>query len=92
MKGQLVYLILLGGVTVIPLLFFVKGAQMAKFSEIAILQYIYPSLALVIGVFLYGETFTSVHLISFGIIWAAVVIFLIPFFKKAEKEYKVQNK
>ena len=92
MKGQLVYLILLGGVTVIPLLFFVKGAQMAKFSEIAILQYIYPSLALVIGVFLYGETFTSVHLISFGIIWAAVAIFLIPFFKKAEKEYKVQNK
>ena len=91
-EGQLVYLIFLGGVTVIPLLFFVKGAQMAKFSEVAILQYFYPSLALVIGVFLYGEVFTSIHLISFTIIWGAVVMFLIPFFRKTEKECRLESK
>ena len=83
--SQLVYLLLLGGGTVIPLLFFVKGAQLAKFSEVAILQYIYPSIALIIGVFIYGESFTSVHLLSFGIIWIAVAIFLIPFFMKRER-------
>lgn len=85
-EEQLLYLLLLGGVTVIPLLFFVKGAQLAKFSEVAILQYIYPSIALLIGVFLYGETFTAIHLLSFGIIWVAVVVFLIPFFRKGVVE------
>ncbi len=90
-EGQLIYLILLGGVTVVPLIFFVKGAQMAKFSDIAILQYFYPTLALIIGVFLYGEVFTTIHLVSFTIIWGAVVMFLIPFFRKKEKECKLES-
>lgn len=91
MKEQIIYLILLGGVTVIPLLFFVKGAQLAKFSDIAILQYFCPTLALLIGVFLYGEIFNAIHIISFTIIWIAIVLFLIPFFRKKEKIVDILN-
>lgn len=90
-EGQMIYLFLLGGITVIPLLFFVKGTQVAKLSDIAILQYISPTLSLMIGVFLYGEVFTTIHLISFIIIWGAVVMFIIPFLKK-KKEYKLENR
>jgi len=93
-EGQLIYLILLGAVTAIPLLLFVKGAQMAKFSQVALLQYIYPTMALTIGVLLYGEAFTKIHFVSFAIIWLAVIMFIIPFFKTKRKSinFKVNKR
>ncbi|GAA3324145.1 hypothetical protein GCM10020331_050840 [Ectobacillus funiculus] len=39
------------------------------------LQYIAPTISLCIGVFLYGERFTSAHAVAFGFIWAALLTF-----------------
>lgn len=70
-------LLLMGGgvVTALPLLFFAKGAQKVSLSMLGILQYIAPTLSLMIGVFIYHEPFTKVHLLAFIFIWSALLIY-----------------
>lgn len=70
-------LLLMGGgmVTALPLLFFAKGAQKVSLSMLGILQYIAPTLSLMVGVFIYHEAFTKAHLIAFIFIWSALAIY-----------------
>lgn len=70
-------LFLMGGgiATALPLLFFAKGAQKVPLSMMGILQYIAPTMTLLIGVFMYHEPFTKAHLVSFIFIWSALVIY-----------------
>ncbi len=67
-------LVLAGVVTAVPLLFFSEGTKRIPLSTIAFIQYLSPTIMLLIGVILYGESFTRVHLISFSLIWAALII------------------
>ncbi|WP_347552511.1 EamA family transporter RarD [Pseudalkalibacillus hwajinpoensis] len=79
-----------GIVTAVPLLLFASGANRISLSMIGFLQYIAPTLMLIQGVFLYGETFTSAHLISFALIWIALLIFTLArtkFFRRIEPRY-----
>ncbi|WP_102347387.1 EamA family transporter RarD [Bacillus sp. Marseille-P3661] len=71
------WLLLMGGgvATAVPLLLFATGVRRIPLSMIGFLQYIAPTLMLIIGVFVYDETFTKVHLISFIFIWLALLIF-----------------
>lgn len=64
-----------GAATAIPLLFFAKGAQRIPLYMIGFLQYIAPTLTLILGIFFYGEPFSTVDLISFIFIWASLTIF-----------------
>lgn len=64
-----------GVVTAIPLLLFAHGARRIPYSAVGFFQYIAPTGQLLIGVFLYGEPFTSTHAISFGFIWIAIAIY-----------------
>ncbi len=64
-----------GAATAIPLLYFAKGAQKIPMSTIGFLQFIAPTISLILGVFVYHEHFTKVHLISFIFIWSAITIF-----------------
>ena len=66
-----------GVVTAIPLLLYIHGARRIRFSTAGFLQYIAPSLQLLLGVFLYGEIFTGVHMVSFMFIWAALLIYTV---------------
>lgn len=64
-----------GVATAIPLLLFATGANRIPLSMIGFLQYIAPTIMLMLGVFLYHETFSQVHMISFVFIWIALTIF-----------------
>ncbi len=64
-----------GAATAIPLLYFAKGAQKIPLSLLGFLQYISPTLTLILGVFVYDEHFSKIQLLSFMFIWAAVVIY-----------------
>jgi len=64
-----------GIITAVPLLLFASGAKQLPLSVIGFLQYIAPTLMLILGVFLYHEPFTGIHLASFILIWVALVIF-----------------
>ena len=70
-------LLLIGGgvATALPLLFFAKGVQKVSLSMLGILQYIAPTLSLMVGVFIYHEAFTKAHLIAFIFIWLALIIY-----------------
>lgn len=64
-----------GMVTVVPLLLFAYSANELSLTVLGLFQYLMPTVGLLIGVFLYQESFTSVHLISFVFIWSGLIIF-----------------
>jgi chloramphenicol-sensitive protein RarD len=64
-----------GIVTATPLLLFAKAAKSVELSTVGFLQYISPTIGLVLGVFVFNETFTKIHLLSFGFIWAALILY-----------------
>jgi chloramphenicol-sensitive protein RarD len=64
-----------GLVTAIPLLLFIGAARRLRLATLGFLQYITPSLHFVLAVGLYGEEFSSSHLISFLFIWIGLGIY-----------------
>lgn len=64
-----------GIVTATPLLLFAKAAKRVELSTIGFLQYITPTMGLVFGIIVFKENFTSIHLISFGFIWLAIITY-----------------
>ncbi|PKM60297.1 MAG: EamA family transporter RarD [Firmicutes bacterium HGW-Firmicutes-4] len=78
--------VLAGVVTAIPLLLYAKGVQEISFSLLGFFQYITPTIMLFLGVFVYGEVFSTVDLIGFGFIWVALIIFTISKIRTGGKE------
>jgi chloramphenicol-sensitive protein RarD len=64
-----------GVVTATPLLWFAKGARKIRLSMLGFLQYIAPTISLLLGIFIFGESFSATHLVSFGFIWAGLLVF-----------------
>lgn len=64
-----------GVVTALPLLWFAQGARRVSLSTIGFIQYIAPSITLFLGVFLFKEPFTTLHVLSFGFIWCALTLY-----------------
>jgi chloramphenicol-sensitive protein RarD len=66
-----------GVITSMPLLWFNNAAKRLKLATLGFFQYLAPSIQLGLGVFLYREPFTYTHLITFGLIWTALVIYTV---------------
>ena len=66
-----------GVVTGLPLLLFAVAAPQIRLSTIGILQYVAPTLQLLIGVAVYHEPFGQVRWVGFTLIWAALAIYSI---------------
>ncbi|MBD1379026.1 EamA family transporter RarD [Metabacillus arenae] len=66
-----------GIVTAIPLLLFAMGAQRIPLYMVGVLQYIAPTITLIIGVLLYNEPFTIIEILTFAFIWSALFLFTI---------------
>jgi chloramphenicol-sensitive protein RarD len=73
--STIVILLFSGAATAMPMLWYAMGASRLKLSTLGFLQYINPTLSLIIGVFVYGEKFTSTHLLSFSFIWIGLIIY-----------------
>lgn len=78
-------LILSGLITVVPLLLFNGAATRMKLATLGFFQYIGPTVAFLIAVFVYNEEFNMDKLITFTLIWIALVIFSLDSLKKAVK-------
>ena len=70
------YILLAGPMTVIPLLLYVKGVELCGLGPTGMVFYITPTLQFLLGFFYYNELFSLTKLISFILIWVAVVIYL----------------
>ncbi|MCZ4280871.1 EamA family transporter RarD [Kiloniella laminariae] len=68
-------LFLAGAVTTLPLVCFAAAARRLNYSTIGMIQYVSPTVNLLIAVFLFGEIFTWVHAVTFGLIWLAVLLY-----------------
>lgn len=76
-------LIAAGPVTAIPLLLFAYGARRIPLSLVGILQYIGPTIQLLLGIYLYNEAFSSTKFIGYGLIWCALGLYSIESLWKA---------
>ncbi len=63
-----------GPITAIPLALFAAGARRIRLSTLGFLQYLSPSITLLLAIFGFGEPFTRLDAFAFGCVWAALVL------------------
>lgn len=75
--GALVNTMLVAGglVTAVPLALFAFGARRIPYSTVGLVQYIGPTMQLLLGVFLYHEPFPAQRAAGFALIWLALAIY-----------------
>ncbi|GIO43759.1 EamA family transporter RarD [Paenibacillus apis] len=68
-------LLLSGVVTALPLLFFARAAARMSLSTLGFVQYIGPTIMLLLSIFMFKESVSPVLLIGFALIWTALVVY-----------------
>lgn len=69
-------LIVSGGViTAVPLLLFAGAANRIPMVGLGMLQYVGPTIQLILGVYMFHEPMPPVRLLGFGLVWIALIIF-----------------
>ena len=74
--SMMLIIFLSGPMTVIPLFFYVRGVELCGLGPSGMIFYITPTLQFLLGFFYYDEVFSFNKLVSFIIIWFAVIIYL----------------
>jgi chloramphenicol-sensitive protein RarD len=64
-----------GPITAIPLLLFAAGARRIRLSTLGLLQFIAPTLQLLLGIWMFHEPFGGARMWGFVIIWAALALY-----------------
>lgn len=64
-----------GPFTALPLLLFAAGARRLRLATLGLVQYLGPSLQLVLGVWVFHEPFDGDRLVGFALIWAALALY-----------------
>ncbi|MBY3416641.1 EamA family transporter RarD [Rhizobium laguerreae] len=64
-----------GVITAVPLMIYANGAKLLKLSTIGIMQYIAPTMILLIAVFVFHEPFGTARMIAFPLIWAGLFLY-----------------
>ena len=79
------WLVGVGPVTAVPLLLFAAGARRIPLATLGMLQYLSPTLQLLLGVLLFHEPFSALRLAGFGFIWAALLIYSIDGWQQSRR-------
>ncbi|TVY00393.1 EamA family transporter RarD [Cohnella terricola] len=83
--GSLALLLLSGVATALPLLLFAKAAKSLTLSLLGFVQYIGPTLTLILSVTVFKETVSHVMLISFALIWSALIVYAMASIRAARQ-------
>ena len=78
----MILLFLAGPMTVIPLFLYIKGVAFSGLGPSGMIFFIAPTGQFLLGFYLYNELFTVDKLISFILIWIAVIIYLRDLYQK----------
>jgi chloramphenicol-sensitive protein RarD len=82
-QGELVFgtradtslmLVGLGGITVVPLLFFAAGTRRLPLSVVGLLQYLAPVLQFAVGVGIRHESLPATEFLGFCLVWLALIV------------------
>ena len=74
--SMMLIIFLAGPMTVIPLFLYVRGVELCGLGPSGMIFYITPTLQFLLGFFYYDEVFSFNKLVSFILIWIAVIIYL----------------
>ena len=77
MTGTGVSLLLIGGgiTSALPLLIFIAGTRRINLSLVGVMQYIYPTMLFIIGVYVYKEPLNNAKMTGFIFIWFALILY-----------------
>jgi chloramphenicol-sensitive protein RarD len=73
--GQALLLVLAGPLSSVPLLLFAAGARLIPLSLVGVLQYISPTLQLLLGVLVWHEPFGGDKMVGYALIWLALLVY-----------------
>jgi chloramphenicol-sensitive protein RarD len=74
-SGMRTLLVAAGPVTAIPLLSFAAGARRIPLSLLGVLQYLGPSLQLLLGILVFNEPFAPLKMAGFAWIWLSLLVY-----------------
>lgn len=74
-SAQMFWLAAAGPVTLLPLLCFNEAAKNLPYASLAFLQYITPTVLLLLAVLVFKEPFASSSFVFFSFIWAALAVY-----------------
>ena len=69
------WLVAAGPITLVPLLSFNAAARHLPYATLGFLQYIAPTLVLLLAVFVFGEALSSATLAAFAFIWTGLALY-----------------
>jgi len=77
---------LVGLITALPLSLFTYGARRLPLATVGMLQFLAPSGQFLLATLAYEEPFTRAHVVTFGLIWAGVALYLIDLARARRRE------
>jgi chloramphenicol-sensitive protein RarD len=79
-------LLSLGGpLTAVPLVLFGFGALRIPYATVGLIQYMAPTMQLLLGIFLYHEPFDGARAIGFAFIWLALATYAVDGIRRARR-------
>ncbi len=83
--ATLAWLIGVGPLTAVPLLWFAAGARLIPLATLGLLQYVSPSLQLLLGLWVFHEPLSGARLVGFTLIWIALAVFSLESWRHARR-------
>lgn len=80
-----------GIVTAVPLLLFAAAAKRLDLSVVGFIMYINPTMQFLIAVLIFKEDFPPQRLVTFVIIWTALVLFMWGMWQSRQKSQKLEE-
>jgi chloramphenicol-sensitive protein RarD len=78
-----------GVVTAVPLLLFATAARRMSYAALGFVQYLAPSIAFLLGLFVFHEPLKPAQLFCFLLIWTSIAVFSFDIWRKARAERMV---
>lgn len=71
---QMVLLVGAGACTALPLLLFSSAANKITMTDLGFIQYLGPTIAMTLGVLVFGEHFTVAHAVMVVLVWSGIAL------------------
>lgn len=83
--ATLAWLVGVGPLTAVPLLLFAGGARRIPLATLGLLQYVSPSIQLLLGLWVFHEPLSGARLAGFSLIWLALAVFSLESWLRARR-------
>ncbi|WLD58301.1 EamA family transporter RarD [Salinispirillum sp. LH 10-3-1] len=74
-----------GAVTAVPLLLFAAAARRLDLTVVGFIMYVNPTMQFLTAVFIFNEPYPPLRLVTFAIIWVAMVVFMLGLWRSAQQ-------